>query len=254
MTVLGVETRGPAVVLTVDRPDVRNAVDDEVIAAFEAALDHLETRPTGVRAVVVTGAPPSFVSGADMRFIRGSDPAASLAWMDRMAAVLDRLEVLRLPVFAAVNGFAYGGGAELILACDVRIAERQAKIAFRQAAMGLVPSWGAVTRLRSLVTRGAAMRLMLTAEPVPADEARALGLVEEVVEPGASLARCLELADRVAETAPTASAETKALLRQGYDRRGNLRAVERRTLGKLWCGPDHREAMEAFLGRRKVRR
>src|SRR5690606_30287256 len=132
------------------------------------------------------------------KLIRERPFEETLELSQRMTALLDRLEGLPVPVIAAINGWALGGGLEVALACDLRVADAGAKLAFRQAAMGVTTGWGAATRLARIVPRGVAMRLLATAEVIDASRAEALGIVDEVVLPGRSVDRALELARAVA--------------------------------------------------------
>ncbi len=251
--VLRVEVRGHAWVLTVDRPETKNAVDPAVHDALDEAVTRIEQDPD-VRAVVLTGAGESFLSGGDLKFIRDRPADETLALSQRMTALLDRLEALPAPVIAAVNGWAFGGGCEIALACDYRIAEERARVSFRQAAMGLTTGWGASTRLARLVPRGTALRLLATAEILDAARAASLGLIDEVVADGGSVTRALELADAIAKTSPRAVAGFKRVLRATYgESAARAREVEWEVFRELWGGDDHREALEAFFAKRRPR-
>ncbi|HEY8427797.1 MAG TPA: enoyl-CoA hydratase/isomerase family protein [Sandaracinaceae bacterium] len=245
------EAIGGAWVLTVDREETRNAIDPAVHDALSAAIDRVE-QDRHARAVILTGAGASFVSGGDLKLIRERPFEETLALSRRMNALLDRLEGLRVPVIAAINGWALGGGLEVALACDHRIADAGAKLAFRQAAMGVTTGWGAATRLARIVPRGAAVRLLATAEVIDASRAEALGLVDEVAPPGQSVARALELARAIAECSPRAVAAFKEVLRAAYGGDAERsRAVEWDAFCGLWGGEDHREALDAFFAKRK---
>jgi enoyl-CoA hydratase len=166
-----------------------------------------------------------------------------------MTALLDRLEALPVPVIAAIEGYAFGGGCEIALACDVRVAHPNAKLSFRQAAMGLTTGWGATTRLAQLVPRGIAARLLMGAEVLDAARASELGLVDELADD--PLERALALAELFTEQSPRAVASFKALLRTAYgaDARTSRRA-EWETFQELWGAADHEEALDAFFGKR----
>lgn len=242
------EARGPVTVLTVDRPETRNAVDPAVHDGLAAALD--AAMGSGARALVLTGAGGTFISGGDLKLIRARPFDETLTLSQRMTALLDRFEALPIPVFAAIEGYAFGGGVEVALACDYRVAAPSAKLSFRQAAMGLTTGWGATTRLSRIVPRGVATRLLMTAEVLEAEAAAALGLVEEVADD--PLARCLALAESVAAQSPQAVTAFKALLREAYADAPS-RAKEWEVFQTLWGAADHAEALEAFFGRRAPR-
>jgi enoyl-CoA hydratase len=245
-----VAKRGATWILTVDRPDTKNAIDPAVHDALAAALDEVEAGLFAqTRAVILGGANGSFVSGGDLKLIRERPFEETLALSQRMTALLDRFEALPVPVFAAIEGYAFGGGCEIALACDMRVAHPAAKLSFRQAAMGLTTGWGATTRLAQLVPRGVAARLLMGAEILDAARAKELGLVDELAEH--PLERALALAELVTRQSPRAVAGFKALLRTAYgaDARASRRD-EWETFQALWGAADHEEALAAFFGKR----
>ena len=251
---LRVERLGATVVLTVDRPAVRNAIDPDVVDRLDAAVAQIADDPT-VRAVVLAGAGgTAFVSGADLGFLRAATDAEATAMLERVEALLDRLEALPVLVVAAVSGACLGGGMELCVATDVRVAEEHATFSFRHAAMGLSTAWGGTTRLARLVPRGAAARLLLTATTIDAAEALRLGLVDEVVPRGGARARALELGEAAAAVSPRSLAALKRTLAAAYGSdEPTSRAAERAELAALWAAPDRHEALRAFFESRPPR-
>lgn len=248
-----IERTPHAFIITVDRPRARNAIDPAVHDALQGAIEEIERVPRGARAVILTGAGSSFVSGGDLKLIRDRPAEETLELSQKMTALLDRLEALPLLVIAAIDGGAYGGGCEVALACDYRIAEAHARLSFRQAAMGLTTGWGAATRLSRLVPRGTALRLLTTAEVLDAARAAELGLVDEVVEDSA-LARACELAEALAGASPRAVAGMKRVVRAAYGLdAASAREVEWTVFRELWGAEDHREALEAFFAKRPPR-
>lgn len=245
MSVLQIERRGPVAIWTVHRPETRNAVNEAVAEALSRALDDLE----GTRAVVLTGGSGTFISGGDLRLIRSRPFDETLALSRRMTDVLRRFESCSVPIFAAVEGYAYGGGCEVMLACDYRVAHPAARISFRQAAMGLSTGWGACTRLAQRVPRGIASRLLMTAEVLSGEQAVAIGLVEEVSE--SPVERAVELAEAVGRSAPSAITGLKQTLAAAYDTDAHTSAeTEWAVFKTLWGGPDHRAALDAYFARR----
>lgn len=241
------ERRDAAWLLTVDRPETRNAINPAVHDALAEAVDRVEEDPAPI---VLTGAGGSFVSGGDLELIRSRPFEETLELSQRMTALLTRLEALPVPVIAAVEGYAFGGGAEILVACDYRVAAPTAKVSFRQAAMGLTTGWGATTRLRRLVSRGAATRLLLAAEVVDAAEAQRLGVLDEVHDE--PLARALELAAEVAAQSPRAVSAFRELLATAYgEDAARSREAEWAVFQRLWGGPHHREALTAFFDERR---
>ena len=243
------ERIGDVSVWTVDRPGARNAIDGEVVSALEAVLDEAE-RDLNLRAVVLTGAgDAAFVSGADLKLLSGGQPALRATVDARVLAALARIEALPVPVIAALNGAVLGGGCEVALACDFRIAEAHASITFKHAALSVTPGWGGLARLCRTVTPGSASRLLFTALPMHAEEALRVGLFDEIVPKGGARARALTLAQAVEQVSASAVADLKRLLRLGYA--GALTAdEERRTFLARTESDDHREALAAFREKR----
>jgi enoyl-CoA hydratase/carnithine racemase len=175
------ETDGLIAVITIDRPEARNAIARVTMGELASAIDQVADSSAHVL-VVTGGGSRVFVAGGDLKelaAIRTHDEAAQMA--ETMRTVLDRLATLPVPVLAAVNGDAYGGGAEVTVACDIRIAADDVRCAFNQVALGIMPAWGGIERLTALVGRGRALKLMTTGEVLRAEAAHDLGLFDEVV-------------------------------------------------------------------------
>lgn len=172
---------GAVALITIDRADTRNAISTEVMHDLAAILDEIEAR-TDVAVVGIRGAGDrAFVSGGDLKElagIRSFEAAKTMA--DMMRQVLDRLASLPMPTVALVNGDTYGGGAELAIACDMRLAATDVTIGFTQARLGIMPAWGGVERLTALVGRGRASYLLATGAALTAADAREMGLFEVV--------------------------------------------------------------------------
>jgi enoyl-CoA hydratase/carnithine racemase len=246
------ERAGAAMVLTIDRPATRNALDAATAGALATAVRAADGDPE-VRAVVLAATGDRvFVSGGDLNEIAallksGRGPDALLAVGEELAA-LERCEV---PVIAAVQGATLGGGCELLLFCDQVICERQATLCFPHARMGLVPAWGSGTRLLELVGARAAARLLYTAAPVTAEAALAIGLVDEVVERGQARAGALALAQRIAgNPRATVAAAKRALHAARGELRSGAMSAEQAVFRALWGGPDHLAALAAFSARK----
>lgn len=249
---LRVEVQGArkdVAVWTIDRPRAKNALDRRTLADLLEAAEAAR-KDTELRAIVLTGAGDAFVSGADLRELRGqnsADDARSFAAAG--SDLCDALEALPVPVIAAVPGPAFGGGAELALACDLRLGDPQARFSFKQVRMGVTPAWGTAARLVAAIGRSSAARLLYTAQEVRADAALAMGLLDAVSPPGESLLLALEWADDIALGSPTAVAKTKAILAAA---RPDLRALERESFVATWTSPDHVDAVDAYFAKRAV--
>jgi enoyl-CoA hydratase len=236
---------------TLDRPERKNALDHATMDALSRAISDARHDET-LRAIILTGAGNVFVSGGDLRELR---TATSVHDAERLAdsgrRVCDGLAGLDVPVIAAVTGAAVGGGAELALACDLRIAEAQAKICFKQARMGVTTAWGAFPRLWALVGPSTTARLLYTAHEIPALEALSLGLVNAVVEPGAGVTTAIAWALDIAQGSPSAIAEVKGLLRHAaHAAAAGVGALERDRFVTTWTEADHTEAVEAYFAGR----
>lgn len=175
------ENTGAVAVLTIDRPEARNAIARATMRELDRALDQVVA--SSARVLVLTGAGDRvFVAGGDLKELAAIRTEAEAVEMAAtMRGVLDRVATLPIPVLAAVNGDAYGGGAEVAVACDVRIAADDVKCAFNQVALGIMPAWGGIERLGGLVGRSRALLLMTTGRVLPADAALEVGLFDEIV-------------------------------------------------------------------------
>ena len=253
-TAFRIERHGATEVWVVDRPAARNAIDEDVVRGLRTAVAAAEL-DASLRAVVLTGAgDAAFIAGADLKFLRAALPEARSAMDAHMFEILSRIEALPIPVIAALNGVAMGGGSEVALACDMRIAEPDASITFKHAAMGVTPGWGGLSRLVALVGRGAAARLLFTATPVRPEDALHMGLVDELVPYGRGKERALEVAAAIAETSPSAVADIKRLLSLAYQEGPfAAREEERRTFLVRAASADHAEALAAYFERRAPR-
>jgi enoyl-CoA hydratase/carnithine racemase len=202
-----VERRGQVQVVTINRPGARNAVDLAVALGIAAALDELDARPE-LRAAVLTGAGGTFSAGMDLKaFLRGELPVAG----DRGFAGITR-RAARKPLLAAVEGAALGGGLEIVLSCDLVVASGTASFGLPEVRRSLVAGAGGLVRLPRRIPYHLAMELALTGEPVAAERAAALGLVNRVVEPGQALEAALELAALIVRGGPLACEAAKRLV------------------------------------------
>jgi enoyl-CoA hydratase len=237
--------------LTLDRPPV-NAVDLAAIEEYVTAVTRLAGDPE-VRAVVLAGAGRGFCAGADVAMMRDLTPA-NYRQARRWLLVQERLESMAKPVIAAVHGYALGGGAELALACDVRLMAEGAVFGFPEIELGIFPGAGGTQRLTRLVGASRALRLMMDGRRLGAADARALGLVDEVVPDAALLARAQAYAAELAAKATRAIALLKRCVYGGAGRPlAEGLALEEEAVMALIRTEDAREGLDAFLAKRPPR-
>jgi enoyl-CoA hydratase len=236
--------------LTFNRPKALNALNSAALAEVDRALD--EVRAAGARVLVVTGAgEKAFVAGADIAEMAEMTAEQALRFAERGQALLARLEALPVPVIAAVNGFALGGGCELALACDLVFASEKARFGQPEVNLGVIPGFGGTQRLVRRVGVGRARWLCLSGEMIGAQEAHRIGLCEEVVAPEALLERVKAVAQKLAKGAPIALGEVKRAVNVATDTAlADGLALEARAFALLFGTLDQKEGMRAFLEKR----
>lgn len=249
-------TIGPARIVTIDRPAKKNALDRDTIERLAAAIERAGSDPE-VRGVVLAATGDVFLAGGDLgelsslpRTIEGAD--AVLA----MGLRLDAIVASAVPVIAAIAGDVYGGGCEVVLACDDAIAEPHVRFAFRHAAMGLCPAWGATARLVERVGSANASRLLFGAEPFDAAEALRIGFVTEVVTAASAVECAVARVGAIARADRAVIAEQRRLIRAtaaalpGASGRSAARDLESAAFRRLWGADAHAKAMARFAARR----
>jgi enoyl-CoA hydratase len=248
---LVVEKRGPVAVVTVNRPEKLNALNiqtrEEIVSALEELRDNDE-----IRVVVFTGAgDKAFIAGADINEFAGKTALEQRAIM-KNRRTFDSVEDFPKPVIAMINGYALGGGCELAMACDIRVASTTAKLGQPEIKLGIIPGGGGTQRLPRLVGEGKAMELILTGDMISAEEAERLGLVNYVVPPEQLEKKTMEVAARIAEMSPVAVSMAKQAVKNSA-RLGLIAGLEAETeLFSLCFGSqDKEEGVRAFLEKRK---
>ncbi len=240
------ERRGTILLVTIDRPARRNAIDPDTTAALDAALNELDDDP-GLAVGVLAGTAVAFSAGTDL--VDG--PGEPTARGGNYGVVRRRR---RTPLIAAVEGVAYGGGFEIVLACDLVVASRAARFALPETARGLVANCGALFRAPRALPRNVALEMLLTGEPLGAERAWSLGLVNRLVEPGAAVSAAIELAEAVAAQSPVAQAATLAAVAEiesGLDEPGWAATERASDLAK--ASDDAAEGVAAFREKRAPR-
>jgi len=243
MTELRVETREDRVVVTLDRPEARNAISRPMVDELHEVCAGLEAEP---RILILAGSPEVFASGADIAELRERRAADALEGIN--SRVFDRIARLPMPVIAAIDGWALGGGAELAYAADIRIAGEGLKIGNPETGLGIMAAAGATWRLPAIVGPSLAAELLLTGRTLDAEEALAAGLVSRVVPSAELLGAAHELADRIARNDPLATRLTKVALAAP---RGAHPAIDDESQAVLFESPEKLRRMAEFLERRR---
>jgi enoyl-CoA hydratase len=241
-------------VVTVNRPDAMNAVDVEHAEKLRDALAEL-ARDDEARVVVLTGAgEKAFIAGADIKYMQNLGVHEGLRWAELGQACAELLETMPKPTIAAINGYALGGGCELALACDIRLAACTAKLGQPEINLGILPGWGGSQRLARASTLGYAKELVFTGRMVDAAEALERGFVNAVHEPGELQAQTRELATLLASKSPVALAAAKEATNLAFsgDHRDNLR-TEAHLFSMAFATEDQTEGMAAFVEKREPR-
>ena len=241
------EERDGILIVTINRPDARNAVNGDVAGGMAAALDRLDA-DDDLRVGVVTGAGGYFSAGMDLKaFVQGESPYAG----DRgFAGITQRSS--RKPLIAAIEGFALAGGFEIALSCDLIVASREARFGIPEVKRSLVAAGGALLRLPKRIPYHVAMELALTGEPMSAERAQEVGIVNRLAEPGEALDTALELARQIVKNAPLALIASKEILQkavdwseeEGWQKQGEIS-------GPVFVSEDAREGATAFAEKRE---
>ena len=243
------ERRGAVQVLVLDRQEALNAFSPEQIDDLLAALADVAADP-GVRAVVLTGAGRAFSAGADISRMAEMDVDAARAFAMQGHGVCTAIEDLSVPVIAAINGFALGGGCEVALACDIRLASDAMKISQPEVALGIPPGWGGSQRLPRICGEGFAKRMILTGAMIGPDEALAAGLVSAVHPAHHLMDAAVAMGEEIAQKSPSAVALSKRLIHAALGERDHLLAAEAEAFARQFAHPERIEGMTAFLEKR----
>jgi len=245
------DLEGAVATVTLDRPEVLNALDSTMLDELERVFAMLAANPV-VRVILLTGSGErAFAAGADIRALAGTDAVSGLAASERGQQVFAQIERCGKPVIACINGVALGGGCELALACTLRLASDKARLGLVEVKLGLIPGYGGTQRLTRLVGRGAALRMMLTAQIVDASEALRIGLVNDVVPAAELLPSARALAETIVAVAPLAVAGVLEAVERGDGKSldAGLR-TEAEIFGRLCATADKHEGITAFLSKR----
>ena len=257
---LQVRQEGAALIVTFDRPESLNALNASVLLSLGGLIGWLEAQietpgPEPIRAMILTGSgEKAFVAGADIKEFETMTTEGAAEFARSGQLLFTRLERLKVPVIAAVNGFALGGGLELALACDFIIASENAKFGLPECTLGIMPGFGGTVRLPRRIGPAKARELTFTGQMISAGEALVMGLVNRVVPQKDLLATAQEFAKAVSQrAAPRAVAMIKRSIHEGMSL-GETQAneLEARLFGELFATEDKNEGVDAFIGKRKA--
>lgn len=239
-------------VLTINRPKALNALNSEVLQELEDALDHL-SKDKSIRVLIVTGSgEKSFVAGADISEMANKNAVEGREFSELGNRVFSKLANLPYPTIAAVNGFALGGGCELALSTDIRIASKNAVFGQPEVGLGIIPGFGGTQRLTRLISTSLAKELIFTGSNIKADRALEIGLISHLVEEDL-LEEAKTIASKIIKSAPIAVSAAKRAIDDGIEldlERGL--ALEAEVFGNLFSTEDQKEGMKAFLDKRKA--
>ncbi|MBR0135797.1 MAG: enoyl-CoA hydratase/isomerase family protein [Clostridia bacterium] len=243
------EKQGHIGILTVSRPEALNALNSAALEELAARAEEVKGDES-IRVLIVTGEGKAFVAGADIAEMKDLDAEAGRAFGIKGQAALTAIEKLPIPVIAAVNGFALGGGCELSLCADIRIASEKAKFGQPEVGLGITPGFGGTQRLPRVIGLSKAMDLILTGRMIKADEALSIGLVDKVVPPEELMNEAMKLAGLIAANAPVAVRASKAAIRRftGAALDKDL-DFEAELFGACFATGDQKMAMEAFVSK-----
>lgn len=255
MALIESEKQGAVQILRVHRPEALNALNSNVLEALDKALDAIDLDQ--VRTLIITGTgEKAFVAGADIAQMKDLGEAEAQVYASLGHKVMRKIETLPIPVIAAINGYALGGGNELAMSCDIRYASENAVFGQPEVGLGITPGFGGTQRLARLIgSRSKANEIILSARNIEADEALRIGLVSAVFPPEELMPQALKLAERIAKNAPIAVRASKRVLQEGLDdslEEGLKKEVK--AFSHCFTTKDQKEGMSAFLEKRKEKK
>jgi enoyl-CoA hydratase len=250
MKTIKFEVRNNIATITMNRPEALNALNNDFFSDMELLLDNIR-EDNEIKILVITGEGKAFVAGADIAEMVSMDKSKAEKFSSWGQDVFHGLEKLKVPVIAAVNGYALGGGCELAMACDIRVASNKAKFGQPEVSLGLIPGFGGTQRLPRLVGLGNALNLLLTADQISADEALRIGLVQKVTEPEQLMDEVYKLAEKILSKGPHSVSLIKKVAHIGLNLDfAKATRLESREFGSLF-GNEGTEGMKACLENRK---
>ena len=248
---LKVERNEGITVMKISAPKSLNALNSTILKEIDDFIGSLDAT---TRVLIITGdGEKSFVAGAAISEMAHLDEPQGFEFGRLGAQVFRRIETLPIPVIAAVNGFALGGGCELAMSCDIRIASNKAKFGQPEVGLGIIPGFSGTYRLPKLIGQGYAKEMIYTGKVIRADEALRIGLVNAIYEPEELMDKAMEMAQMMLKNAPVAISLAKQSINEGYDLDADgAIGLENKLFGKCFATSDQKEGMDAFLNKRKA--
>lgn len=248
---LVIEKENKVGVLRINRPEAMNSLNTEVLEELLMAVEQVKN-DQDIFVLVITGEGKAFVAGADISEMSTMDPVQARSFAEAGLKVFREIESMEKPVIAAVNGFALGGGCELAMACDIRIASTKAKFGQPEVGLGVTPGFGGTVRLSRLVGPAKAKELIYTGNIIKADEALGIGLVNSVSEPEELMGAAMEMANKISSNAQLAVRYSKQSINRSFETDvETAMEIERNLFGLCFSTEDQKEGMKAFGEKRK---
>lgn len=238
-------------VLKINRPKVMNALNTETICEFSQIIDEINL-DQDIKVLVVTGEGKAFVAGADIVEMKDKTSEEARVFAELGMRLFRKIELMEKPVIAAVNGFALGGGCELSMSCDIRLAGEKAKFGQPEVGLGITPGFGGTQRMSRLVGLAKAKELIFTAKMINAAEAEKIGLVNSVVPQEELMDKVMEMAKQIAQNSPMAVKYAKSAINRGYETDiETAMYIEKDIFGLCFASEEQTEGMTAFIEKRK---
>lgn len=251
-TKLIIEKQENICTVKINNPEALNALNSTILKELDAAFAEIK-EDNSIDVVILTGEGRSFVAGADISQMCEMNANEGRAFGELGASVFRKIELLDKVVIAAVNGFALGGGCELAMACDIRVASVKAKFGQPEVGLGITPGFSGTQRLARIVGIGKAKELIYTADVIVAEEAYRIGLVNKVVAPEVLMDECMAMAKKIASKAPLAVRYAKEAINRGIETDIDTGiSIEADLFGLCFSTEDQKEGMQAFLGKRNA--
>jgi enoyl-CoA hydratase len=237
-------------ILSINRPNALNALNSQVLDELKDAIEVIE-KDEEIHIIILTGEGRAFVAGADIGEMKGMNPQEARSFAEKGLSIFRKIELMEKPVIAAINGFALGGGCELSMCCDIRIASEKAKFGQPEVGLGITPGFAGTQRLSRLVGMGKAKELIFTCDIVDAEEAYRIGLVNKVVPLEDLMKEAVEMANRILSKGQLAVRYSKAAINRGIETDLETgMAIEKDLFGLCFATEDQKEGMGAFLEKR----